>query len=90
MKRTIAIALLVAGCASAQPLVMSALEAIGPAAVDALTRAVLDEYGDDAHLVMESAGCFPVSDVSAEALADLVGDDQQEFVYVACRVRVRR
>ena len=77
------------GCAAITPTIKSALEVIGPAAVDALSQLVLDEYGDDAQLVMESAGCFPVSELSVEALASLVGDDQQDYIYIACRVKVR-
>jgi hypothetical protein len=62
---------------------------VGPAAIDALSQAVLAEHGDDAQLMMESAGCFPVSEISAENLANLVGDDELDYVYIACRVRVR-
>ena len=80
------VASLAFGCAAATPLINSALEIVGPAAVNALSQAVLDEYGSDAHVLMESAGCFPVSNV--QDVAALVGDDQEEYLYIACRVKV--
>ena len=85
-----ALLLLLQGCAAVQPLATTALKAIGPAAIDTLSQVVLEEHGEDATIVMESAGCFPVSDLTTENLANLVGDDEIDYVYISCRVRVRQ
>ena len=65
------------------PAAKTVLDLIAPAAIDALTQLVSERWGADAEVDEETAGCFR----AAADVAELVGDDDQEYVYVVCRAK---
>lgn len=79
----ILLALSPAACATLGAPTKSVLEALAPAAVDALTEAVSNRWGQDAQVDEPSAGCV----LAPEGTADVFGDDDEEFVYVTCRAK---
>ena len=81
--RAIAISLLVCGCAAVTPAAKTVLEVAAPAIVEALTQLVKERWGDDARVDRNTAGCFRAS----AGVAELVGDDDREYVYVVCRAK---
>lgn len=64
--------------------VKSALDIIAPAAADALTKLVTERWGAGAEVDAETAGCFRADN---ERVAELVGDDDLEYVYAVCRAK---
>jgi len=69
------------------PSIDKALHFIAPMAVDALAKEVVDRWGEDGVIDQSSAGCFPV--LGLEAVRDFMGDDDDEFVYIVCRAKVK-
>jgi len=69
------------------PNIKDALMSIAPMAVDALAKEVVGRWGEDGTIDQDSAGCFPV--LGLEAVRDFMGDDDDEFVYIVCRAKVK-
>ncbi len=87
LKELVLFVVLLTGCGALMPTIKSLLEVVGPMAVDALAKEVLTRWGEDGVIDQETAGCFPV--LGLEAVRDFMGDDDEEFVYIVCRAKVR-
>jgi hypothetical protein len=73
-----------AGCAAlSSPGVQSALQAVAPSAVEALTAAVVKRWGPEAEVDTGSALCFELPDA-----VQIEGDDG--YAYVLCRAKATK
>lgn len=85
MKTYLAVAFaFLAGC-GVQP-VLTALEVLAPVAKDAITMLVQERWGSRAEVDVETASCFRTDE---QCGAQLVGDDEIDFVYTTCRGKAR-
>ncbi len=70
------------------PGAVTALEVLlSPYAGDALATLVQERWGPDAECDVETAGCFRTDE---QCGAQLVGDDDIDFVYSTCRCEAAR
>ncbi len=66
------------------PGAITALEILAPYAGDALQVLVQERWGPDAECDVETAGCFRTDE---QCGAQVVGDDDIDFVYSTCRCK---
>lgn len=64
------------------PGAVTALEILAPVAKDALAMLVHERWGSDAEVDVDTASCFRTDE---QCGAQVVGDDEIEFVYTTCR-----
>lgn len=78
-----ALGMLVTSAASCTPgTAKTVFDVLKPFAGDAIEQLVRERWGDDAEVDIETAGCFRTDE---QCGAQVVGDDDIEFVYTTCR-----
>lgn len=77
-----ALGVLVTSASSCTPAAKTVFDVLAPFAGDAIGQLVRERWGDDAEVDVETAGCFRTDE---QCGAQVVGDDDTEFVYTTCR-----